>query len=482
MSLTRHILISSGQLMLANALARVLGLASLPVLTHWLSPSAYGQAALASTLISLVSVVGLMGMDMSYSRSYLSRDPPNGVAVETMLWRIACLAALASGMVGATVWLLHANRDAGAMPGLAALVFAGGTGSLLLAMAQTRSRLHNRHGRLAVAVASGGVLATATSLLLAWHAAPDERALVAGYVAAYVVPVAIMGIPGLAQLSKPSGLAANARTAVFLVGLPGVMTAPMYWVLSSADRWFLQASVDSATLGVYAVACTFGQLGMMVNSALLAIWLPEATRVHESSGRNEGDQQIGVLFTRLMLVMILVWLGVAITGGDILRWLTDERFHRGADLVPWLASAVFFYGMYHLANTGLFLGRRLAWSAVVWAVAACVSLLANALLIPRFGTFAAASTQCATFALLALAVWPLSQRVHPLPLPTRRIVIALAFSLLALHCASHLPAVGNWTSAGIKFAYLVAACTAVLWILVPDLLESTWRRRAAVGP
>jgi len=107
-------------------------------------------------------------------------------------------------------------------------------------------------------------------------------------------------------------------TYSLLVGLPGVITAPVYWILSSLDRWFLQASADSATVGVYAVACTFGQLGLMVNSALLAIWLPEATRLHES-GVEDSDRQLAKLITRLILLMAVVCLGASILGGDLLR-------------------------------------------------------------------------------------------------------------------------------------------------------------------
>ena len=180
MSLTRRILSSSGQLMAANALARALGIVSLPLLTQWLAPSAYGQAAIASTLISLVSVIGLAGMDMSYARGFLSRDQPNGEAVETLLWRLAVIAALVSGAVAAGIWLAYASQDPRAITGIAALVFLGAAGSLLLAMAQTRSRLHNRHGRLALAVAAGGVLSIATTLFLAKQVVPDERALVIG--------------------------------------------------------------------------------------------------------------------------------------------------------------------------------------------------------------------------------------------------------------------------------------------------------------
>ena len=476
MSLTRRILSSSGQLMAANALARALGIVSLPLLTQWLAPSAYGQAAIASTLISLVSVIGLAGMDLSYARGFLSRDQPNGEAVETLLWRLAVIAALVSGAVAAGIWLAYASQDPRAITGIAALVFLGAAGSLLLAMAQTRSRLHNRHGRLALAVAAGGVLSIATTLFLAKQVVPDERALVIGYVVAYLVPIALIGLPAWRQVSMPSGLSMAHRRSVLLIGLPGVVMAPMYWILSSSDRWFLQAWRDSEVVGLYAVACAFGQLGMMVNSALIAIWLPEATRVHEATGGADGDRAIGRLFVRLLLVMMLVWLAMSTVGGDLLRLLTNKQFHAGAGLVPWISSAVFFYGVYHLANTGLFLGRRLTWSAAALAAAGCISLGANAVLIPHFGAMAAAVVQCATFASLATVVWALAQRIYPLPLPTRRISIAFAFTLVVVVAGSRMPPVADTASASTKAVFLVIVCAAVVWLMEPGVLRRRRRK------
>ena len=73
---------------------RLLGIATMPILTTWLTPQAYGVAALAGTIISLVSVIGLAGIEMSYARAYYSAQPPSGATVEHYCWRFAILGAL----------------------------------------------------------------------------------------------------------------------------------------------------------------------------------------------------------------------------------------------------------------------------------------------------------------------------------------------------------------------------------------------------
>ena len=318
---------------------------------------------------------------------------------------------------------------------------------------------------------AGAIRAT---LLLASRVVTDERALVAGYVVAYILPLAIMGMPVWRKLRASSGLTPTARRAVFLVGLPGVITSPMFWVISSSDRWFLQASMDASTVGVYAVACTFGTMGMMVNSALLAIWLPEATRVHESADVDESGKILATLILRLVAIMMLVWVGIATMGGDLLRWLSEERFHSGATVVPWLASGIFFYGCYHLFNTGLFLGRRLKLSAMVWLLAGTLSLTANALLIPRFGMQAAAWVQCATFALLAALVFWLAQKRHPIPLPRGRMLAMFLSGILFAVLGAGMPAVANWGMVGAKLMAILAFAILLLFLLPDGLLYRCW--------
>src|SRR5690606_10241643 len=118
--------------------------------------------------------------------------------------------------------------------------------------------------------------------------------------------------------------------------------------------------------------------------------------------------------------------GIVVLGGDLLRLLTDARFHAAATTIPWIASGVFFYGCYHLANTGLFLGRSLKITAWVWVLMGSLSLTANTLLIPHYGMMAAAQVQCGTFLTLTLVILALSQKRHRIKIPGARLLSAVA--------------------------------------------------------
>jgi O-antigen/teichoic acid export membrane protein len=64
----------SGLLLSANVLSKALTILMLPVLTALLPPALYGEAALATTLISLASMLALAGMDVSYARAHFGTE------------------------------------------------------------------------------------------------------------------------------------------------------------------------------------------------------------------------------------------------------------------------------------------------------------------------------------------------------------------------------------------------------------------------
>lgn len=467
MSITRTVFSGGVQLSVANGIARGLGIVSLPLLTQWIAPASYGQAALASTLVSFSSVVALMGMDMSYSRGYLSRTKPNGAAVEGFCWRFAMVAAFVAAIVSATVWIYYSGTSSGAIPGLAVWIAVGSASSLLFAMAQTRSRLLGQIRRLSLAVAVGGIIATAITILLAWHTVRNEIALVSGYVAAFVVSLTILGLPSWRQLIAKPAMTRSERKTVFLFGLPGVMSAPMYWVVSSSDRWFIEHFSSAADLGVYAIAGSLGTIGMLMNAAVIAIWIPESTRLHES-GEDSSNRELGQIMALLLLAMAIVWLSVVSVGGELLRLLTDSKFHSAERYLPWISGGVFFYGCFHLANTGLFLSRSLIWTGFLWTVAGVVSVLANLALIPMHGAIAAALVQFVTFAVMAVAVFTVAQRKHHIPIPFARTAVAL----IALGLSGWVAQIAAWPNSDLlslflKMPLLLFAALLSVWILRP---------------
>lgn len=474
MSLSRRLVSGTVQLTASSVLVKLMSVVTLPILTVLLSPKAYGGAALATTLMSLVSVVALAGIDMSYARAYPGYGAIPRSSVEGFTWRFALGASVLAGVVAALAWRYLLADQVAVGRYLAPFIGVGVVLSVGSTMSKTRARLKGQYGRLSVATLLGGLISIGISLGVAWWWRQDELPLVLALLLTSLVPWAVLGQPAVRQLLTPSGLATTQQRDLLKIGLAGVVTAPMYWFLSSADRWFLGYFLDPDTVGIYSVAYNLAALGAMANAAILAVWLPEAAREYERDPE-AARIELGRLMSRLIAGAAVIWLAVTAAGGDMVRLLADERFHEAGNYVGWIAGGVFFYGVMQFGSVGLLLSRRLSLAIVWWVLGGVLCVLLNLLLIPALGGLGAAITQAATFAFVAGGILGTSQRIYAMQLEWKASLRAAALVVI-LGVVMAPP----WHPQPVVSLLLKLPVGIVATLLVGRLVANDWLQRGIV--
>jgi O-antigen/teichoic acid export membrane protein len=409
MTFGRRVATATGSIALANGLARLVAIAAAPILTRLLGPAAYGVAAIVGTFSALLGTVALLGIDMSYARFFFGGVGASGTEVERFCWRASIAAAIAASLLGIVLWAfvmapLTANQTLfGVAAGASGLLTVIGT------MAQTRLRLQGRYSRLAAALVLSGSVSTGLAVLLAHLWRTDAWALLLGAIGGGLASLALLGMPSLAFLSQTSGLGKIERRQIIALGIPGAGTALMYWAISSFDRWVIASFHGNDAVGLYTFAASIGLLGLMLNSAIVTVWFPEASRTFEQD-KLEAPARLGRLWTQLVVALGLVWLAVSMGGGDIVRFIADPRFHAASSYIPWIAGSAFFYGVAQLSGTGLVLAKDMRPIVRWWFAGSCLSIVLNLTFVNRFGALASAITMCGSFAFIALGVMTASQQ------------------------------------------------------------------------
>lgn len=467
MTFAHRLISGTFQLSLSNAVVRLVSIVTMPVMTALLPPHAYGVASLVGTVVSLVAVFALAGIDMSYSRAYHSSKPPSGAVVEHFCWRFAIFMALLTAAPAALAWWIFSGNSSELDQGLTAIIAIGIIFTVGSTMTQTRARLAGRYRAMATTIIAGGIVGPMLSIGIAMWWRQDALALLLPMLFSYLLPMMMLGTPRVTELFKPTCMARNESTALIKVGLAGVVTAPMHWLLSSADRWFLQYFHGAEVVGIYTIGYSVAIVGMVFNSAVMSVWLPEAAREFERDSV-QAKITLGRFMSRLVAAMAVIWLVVAASGGDILRLLANERFHAAADVVPYIAGGVFFYGILHLANAGLLLANRLKWAMWWWFTGGVMGLLMNWVLVPRLGAVGAAMTQCISFAFISIGVLISSQAVFRVQLEWNRLALALAIVVaagIAMGTPWHVSAIH---SLSLKMPIGLAVTAAIGWTMAPD--------------
>ncbi len=209
-------------------------------------------------------------------------------------------------------------------------------------------------------------------------------------------------------------------------GMPLLPAAVAFWAISYADRWFLVRYADLAAVGVYAVAVKLGTLMMLLISAFQLAWGPFAYA-------HARDPHAGRLFARVLTIYVAVAGGLALLLGmvapEVLGWLVPESYRGAAVPGTLLAFGVVAYGGYSVAGMGANLALRTEFQAWAALVAAVVTVALAALLVTPFRLIGVAFATLMGFAISAMLLYVLSQRVHPIP---HRGLRALGLFALAL--------------------------------------------------
>jgi len=130
------------------------------------------------------------------------------------------------------------------------------------------------------------------------------------------------------------------------------------------------------------------------------------------------------VFVLLTALSLFIFLAVSFFAQEIVRFplpggyaLVNARYWTGLFIVPVALLGYLFQGWYYVFSAGAYLKHRTGYFVPCTLVGAAVSLMLNALLVPRWGMLGAAWATTLAYAVMALLLWRLIQPYYPVPYP-----------------------------------------------------------------
>jgi len=175
-------------------------------------------------------------------------------------------------------------------------------------------------------------------------------------------------------------------------------------ISSMTDKIFLNATISTATAGLYNIGFMFGSIMSLITTSINRAYLPISMDVlsSENSQDLEKLKEIG-----LSLVVIYCLLGSAISlfAKEILMLFTTPSFAESYIVVPLIAFNFVLNGIYYLFVNILFLNKKTTkFIAIATGLAALFNILFNWLLIPYLGMIGAATATMLAQALSTIFV------------------------------------------------------------------------------
>ncbi len=172
-------------------------------------------------------------------------------------------------------------------------------------------------------------------------------------------------------------------------------------ILNVGDRYVIKAFIGETQVGLYAAAynlCGYVQ-AVFISSIGQAI-MPIYMKMYDEEGAEKTSAFASQSLSNYILLTAPVIAGVASVGPELLPSLASERYATAGGVFPWVIAGLVVDGAASIVGAGLFIHRKTPLIMLAVAGSAAVNVLANLLLVPRFGIVGAGAATLISYAVL----------------------------------------------------------------------------------
>jgi O-antigen/teichoic acid export membrane protein len=395
-----------------------------PMLARVLGPDGYGRVEVLTAILSVASIVAILGMDNGVARSYFDygyeQSKERRIVVRTGFLAVLAVSA-ALGFVLALVALLLAQllltkpSPAAVAATLLAFTLLPFTNGVIMSREIFRlERLRWRYVAAGVVQAAVGV--TAAVALVAAGAGPAGYfgGLILGSCAALAFCLLYGGFMGRERLVDRRELVTMLR-----YGAPLVPAALATWVIFAVDRALLASMKGLFDVGYYGLASKVAAPLFILMNAFAAAWIPFILS-------QRPERQLELRARALTAVTAAAGIGyvvVLVVAPSLVAVLGGEAFAASVDAVPGIALGWLGWGVAFVIATEFAVARKTGVIAVGTLLAAVANVALNLVLIPPYGFVGAAWATAGSFFFLAAIYLFWERRTAPAPYRWGRLAI-----------------------------------------------------------
>jgi O-antigen/teichoic acid export membrane protein len=451
----KHLLFNLVVYGMGDVATQLTGLLLLYFFTRLLTPDDYGVLTLLLTVELVVKIVSRLGVDASFMRLYYDchDDDARRQLASTLFFFLVAFDAvlLAIGLVAAPFIAEYWFPGGGhTLPLALVLVNTCIAGFFFIPFHQLRIEKRAVEFTTLTFTRSAGTLVLRVVLVLGLHLG------VLGFILADVIMTVIfVGVlfRRFSALIRRTFSRPMLREALRF-GLPRLPHGVAQQVAGpGTDAFLLRAFLRTpnaadklAQIGLYGLGAGWGLSLKLLLSAFEYAWAPFC---FETMTRPDAHETFRRLTTYGLAVLVLAAAGLSAVAPDLVRMVMRPGYFRAADVIPWIAIGVTLQGTYTLTSIGLVIKKRTGFYPIATIIAATVDVVANFLLIPRFGMLGPAYANVMAYAVLAGLGMTFSQRLYPIKYEWSRLARVIGAGFLSFGVARYaLPGL-MWSPLGV---------------------------------
>ncbi len=240
--------------------------------------------------------------------------------------------------------------------------------------------------------------------------------------------------------------------ALLRFGLPYVPAGLAAMMVQVIDRPILLALTNESTVGIYQANYRLGIFMMLIVSMFDYAWRPFfLTHASEPNAKEMYSKILTyfVFFSAVVVLLVSLYVDDLVKVRVFHKFIINPAYWSGLGIVPIILIAYLFNGMYVNFMAGIYIEKKTSHLPYITGIGAAINVVANLLLIPKYGMFGAAWATFLAYGSMAIGLYVVSHRFYPVHYEFGRlskIGVALFVVVLA-HAFRHqlFPALGEQT-------------------------------------
>jgi len=407
--LSRHSIVYG----LGAAASQVVGFFLIPLYTRYLTPSDYGVLEIFVATMAVIGVIIPLGVTAGLAMSYYEHEDEERrkAALSTAYFFLTatslCFALILIAAAGNLSSLLFESTQYTFYFRVifATLFFDTGVALSLLTL-----RVQEKSTNYVVITLARLFISIGLNILfiVALHKG------VLGILEAHLITSALIYCFLIPRLIKNVGFRFSTAKLKGMIsyGIPYVPSNLAAWIMTIADRYFLQFLSTSTELGLYSMGYKFG---MVVNALVLGpfalAWGPFFWSVAKEKNAKEIYSSV---LTYFVLIGMFIALALSVLSKEVLIIMTTPPFYGAYKVVPLIALSYILLGCFSILFVGAGLQKKTKYIPLITGTGAVVNLGLNYLLIPSHGMMGAAVATVISYLLLPIGSYFVSRRYYPI--------------------------------------------------------------------
>lgn len=443
-----------------NFVVLLLGFISLPLVTRVLETDEYGRTALFTSVVSVIYIFAILGLDQSYIRYFYKKD----ISRRRLL--LQCLIPPA-----VIVLFLAALYVAGADTFNRILFDRSSLDITLLVIGYTIISVFERFLFLNIRMEQRGklysnlnilskVLNISLIIIFALRLGNDFRVVLYAMTLSLGIVTLIVGIRYIFKVHKERSAEAAAVPQVterelLHYGIPFIMMLMMEWLLSSMDKWSIRFFCDFQETGIYSAAMQIMTVLLTFKITFVAFWSPVAMEKYENETEETNKQFFADIFRKVQFLCMAAAFGLTICRGLIVLIL--GKSYRGAlFVIPFLTLMPVLSILFEMVSQGIKFKQQVKYINYASIAAILCNLAGNTLLVPILGGKGAAFATAVTYIVYFFLGTRFAEKCYPVGYQMRTLIISLilymGYAFYATFCTT------EWLSVAVGVLLLAVVC------------------------